>query len=81
MPAKTFDISTGKKMSTEAKKGLSLVKLSKEQEEIELRLWRPKKREECIQPWIQEESWRKETWGLKSAIEGSIHHKMDYPAK
>lgn len=80
-PAEGLDLLTGKKGLTEARKGLRLVKLSKEQEEVELRRWRPKKREEYIQPWIQEESWRRKTRGPKIPVEGPIHHKMDCPAK
>lgn len=45
MPAEGLDLSTGKKGLTEAWKRLSLGKLSKEQEEVELRLWRPKNKE------------------------------------
>lgn len=46
MPPEGLDVSTGKKGLTEAQKGLSLVKLSKEQEEVEPTLWRPKKKRE-----------------------------------
>jgi len=80
MPAKGLDLLKGKKVLTEAQKGLSRGKLSKEQEEVELTLWRPKKREEYIQPWMQE-SWREKIRGLKIPAEGPIHHKMGCPAK
>lgn len=46
MPPEGLDVSTGKKGLTEAQKGLSLVKLSKEQEEVEPTLWRPQKKRE-----------------------------------
>lgn len=44
MSVKGLDLSTGMKGLTEAQKGLSFGRLSKEQEEVELRCWKPKKR-------------------------------------
>lgn len=46
MSVKGLDLLTGKKELTEAQKGLSFGRLSKEQEEVELRCWKPKKGEE-----------------------------------
>lgn len=52
MPDKGLDLLTGKKGLTEAWKGLSPGKLSKEQEEVELRLWRPEKKKKGVRPTL-----------------------------
>lgn len=55
---------------------LSLEKLSKEQKEAEQKVQRPNKREESIQPWIQEESWRRESQSLKGSSQNGLSSQV-----